>query len=153
MGPHPSSLRAGLAAAIVAGLLAGSPIAPGPLGNLLAPAVEAKAKLKRHKAARVSGGTRVIGRLPSSSSPSLPPNPGLNFPNPNLPAYNSGTVAPLVVPRPDPIVPGGRYVPQVPPVGRGPETYQDRVVRCTHQSGLGGLSGGQSGVYIHNCSM
>jgi hypothetical protein len=83
----------------------------------------------------------------------VPPNPGLRMPDPNRPAYNSGTVAPLAIPRQDPVVPGGGYVPQVAPAVRGPETYQDRVSRCTHQSGLGGLSGGQSGVYIHNCSM
>lgn len=147
MGSHPAFLRAGLAAAIVAGILVGAPVAPGPISDLLAPAVEAKSKpkVKRYR-------TRTP--LRASTFPGVvAPNPGLNFPNPNRPAYNSGTVAPVAVPRQDPIVPGGGYVPQVPPVGRGPETYQDRVTRCTHQSGLGGLSGGQSGVYIQNCSM
>jgi hypothetical protein len=145
-----SCLRAALAAALLAGSGIAAPLMPGPVGQLLAPAAEAKAKVK---AAKTYRGTRAIGRLPSGSSLVIPANPGLNFPNPNRPAYNSGTVAPLAVPRQDPIVPGGGYVPQVAPAGRGPETYQDRVSRCTHQSGLGGLSGGQSGVYIHNCSM
>jgi hypothetical protein len=139
-------LRAAMMAAIVVGFTtAAAPVVPGPLGEVLAPAAEAKAK-KTTK-------TKRAKRLPLRANypDVVPVNPGLRFPNPNRPAYNSGTVAPLAVPRQDPIVPGGRYVPQVP--ARGPETYQDRVTRCTHQSGLGGLSGGQSGVYIHNCSM
>lgn len=143
MGPRASSwLRTVLAAALVVAFTAiAAPVVPGPLGKVLAATAEAKAKGKRAK------------RLPLRATyPGVvAPNPGLRFPNPNRPAYNSGTVAPLAVPRQDPIVPGGGYVPQVP--ARGPETYQDRVSRCTHQSGLGGLSGGQSGVYIHNCSM
>lgn len=134
-------VRAALSLALALGVSGAA--APLDVGEVVAPAAYAKAKIKRVK------------RLPLRSNyPGVVPvNPGLRFPDPNRPAYNSGTVAPLAVPRQDPVVPGGGYVPQVAPAVRGPETYQDRVTRCTHQSGLGGLSGGQSSTYIHNCSM
>lgn len=112
----------------------------GDLGGLRS--AEAKSKAKPIKRLRYR--TSFPGVIPA--------NPGLNLPNPNRPAYNSGTVPPLAVPRQDPILPGIGYVPQV-PARSSPETYQDRVVRCTHQSGLGGLSGSQRNVYVHNCSM
>jgi hypothetical protein len=136
--------RLAFAAVLVYGLGLGSAALPlGDGGGAFVSSADAKSQRQRLKRLRMR----------SSFPGVIPPNPGLRMPNPNRPAYNSGTVAPLAVPRQDPITPGLGYVPQVPPVGRGPETYQDRVSRCTHQSGLGGLSGAQSGTYIHNCSM
>ena len=37
--------------------------------------------------------------------------------------------------------------------GGGRETTSDRIVRCTHQGGLGGLKPGEMGRYVHNCAM
>jgi hypothetical protein len=64
----------------------------------------------------------------------------------------TGTV---ITPERDPRYPDVPTVPIIPrgaTGGAGAETSQDRVVRCTHQGNLGGLSPGQQGAYINNCA-
>ncbi len=98
-----------------------------------------------------------IARRPvrGSSTPVLSNAPGL---------YPMQTYAPPTVPNTAPTamqaspVPG---YPQVPTVailprgstgGAGAETYSDKVVRCTHQAGLGGLPSDQQGAYVSTCA-
>jgi hypothetical protein len=63
---------------------------------------------------------------------------------------------PLAVPQqPSPtFVPGIGSVPNLPPAaGLGArESFNDRAIRCSHQSAVFGVPSGQTGTYIRNCS-
>jgi hypothetical protein len=55
-------------------------------------------------------------------------------------------------------VPSSVYVPQtgrtfqnLPTVGRGIETSQDRAIRCSHQAGVYGQAGANRGTYMGAC--
>lgn len=138
--------RLALASAVLAGLsLAVMPALPPDLGEALMAPAHAKSKQKTR--------TKRVKRLPvlRAYPEVVNPSPGLRMPDPNRPAYNSGTVAPLAVPRADPVTPGVGPVPQLPSAAR--ESYGDRVVRCTQQSIAGNVPDGQRAVYQHNCSM
>jgi hypothetical protein len=52
------------------------------------------------------------------------------------------------------IVPGIGAVPNLPqsPSVRGRETFNDRAIRCSHQSGVFNVPPGQTGTYIRNCA-
>src|SRR5262245_61838890 len=54
--------------------------------------------------------------------------------------------------------PGYVYVPQtgrtfqnLPTIGPGTETFQDRAIRCTHQAGVYGQVGTNRGTYMGSC--
>ena len=84
----------------------------------------------------------VNERLPLSI---MVPEPGVRQPPP--PAVQ---VAPArVLP---PVTAGARptIVPQA--VTPNPETFNDRVVRCTHSAGVNGVSPGQQGLYVSSCA-
>lgn len=61
------------------------------------------------------------------------------------------TAAPAVPGYPG--VPTVAILPRGSTAGAGLETSQDRIARCTHQAGLGGLPTSQYGSYIHACAM
>jgi hypothetical protein len=61
------------------------------------------------------------------------------------------TTGTVTTPARDPRYPNVPTLPVI-PQGSGGETSQDRVVRCTQQGALGGLSAGQQGAYINNCA-
>jgi hypothetical protein len=82
------------------------------------------------------------------------------------PKYKSprGTVQQVRVPKskivnpPSATNPGYVYVPQtgrtfqnLPTPGRGTETFQDRAIRCSHQAGVYGQTGGARGSYMGSC--
>jgi hypothetical protein len=104
------------------------------------PAEDVKKKsAKKHVRQRVRGSSGVV----TSNQPGLYPMQPITPQTPTV----TGSVS---MPAP---VPGYPNVPTVPVVrGAGPETSQDRVVRCTHQGALGGLPAGEQGAYIHNCA-
>jgi hypothetical protein len=88
-------------------------------------------------------------------------------PKPRLaPKYQSpsGTQQQVNIPKPRTVNPprasgtGSVYVPQtgqtfqnLPTLGRGTETSQDRATRCTHQAGVYGQTGGARGSYMGSC--
>jgi hypothetical protein len=169
-------LRLTLASALALGFgAAGAPLLPGGVADLVVSAAHAKPKKVKKRVRRPSDALRPSGTIiaPEPGAPrgaqrspgprrargsgglpgALPPNPGLNIPDGNPRPTNLGTAPSVVIPRQDPITPGVGVVPQHPPAVRGPETYQDRVSRCSHQAGSAGLSGSQRGPYVHNCSM
>ena len=76
----------------------------------------------------------------------------------------SGTVKQVHIPKskivnpPSTTDPGYVYVPQtgrtfenLPTPGRGTETFQDRVIRCTHQAGVYGQTGNARSAYMGSC--
>ena len=80
------------------------------------------------------------------------------------PKYKSGTVKHVHVPKsrivspPSGQIPSSVYVPQtgrtfqnLPTVGRGIETSQDRAIRCSHQAGVYGQAGANRGTYMGAC--
>jgi hypothetical protein len=88
-------------------------------------------------------------------------------PKPRLaPKYQSpsGTQQQVNIPKPKTLNPprasgtGSVHVPQtgqtfqnLPTLGRGTETSQDRATRCTHQAGVYGQTGGARGSYMGSC--
>jgi hypothetical protein len=114
--------------------------------------VEEKAKAKKpsKKKTAPKKATRVgSGGLVTSNQPGFHPMRPIEQPQIDT---VTGTV---VMPERDPRYPNVPTVPILPrgaTGGAGVETSQDRVVRCTHQGGLGGLSAGQQGTYVHNCA-
>src|SRR5262245_11113601 len=91
----------------------------------------------------------------------------LEQPEPWLaPKYKSprGTVQQVRIPKvktvrpPRATDPGYVYVPQtgrtfqnLPSLGPGTETFQDRAIRCTHQAGVYGQVGTNRGTYMGSC--
>ena len=74
---------------------------------------------------------------------------------PITPAQQPNLSRTVIQPERDPRYPNVPTVPVIPgasATGSGVETSQDRVIRCTHQGGLGGLGPGQQGTYVHNCA-
>jgi hypothetical protein len=82
------------------------------------------------------------------------------------PKYKSprGTVQDVRIPKsktvrsPRPTDPGYVYVPQtgrtfqnLPSTSPGPETFQDRAARCTHQAGVYGQTGTNRSAYMNSC--
>jgi hypothetical protein len=58
---------------------------------------------------------------------------------------------PLPREQPPTILPGtGRVIPNLP---HGPENFQDRASRCSFQSAINNVPGGQMSNYMHNCAM
>ena len=98
--------------------------------------------------------------VPEKGSKREPPEPWL------APKYQSprGTVKHVVIPKskivtpPSAAVPPDVFVPQtgrtfqnLPTQGRGTETSQDRAIRCSHQAGVYGQTGGARGSYMGSC--
>jgi hypothetical protein len=107
-----------------------------------------KSGKKARKAARPArvGSSGVVTSNQPGKYPMQPITP------PQMPDVAGNTV---IMPARDPFYPNVPVVTIIPrgaTGGAGVETSQDRVVRCTHQSGLGGLSGGQQGAYVSNCA-
>ena len=74
---------------------------------------------------------------------------------PITPAQQPNLRRTVIQPERDPRYPNVPTVPVIPgssASGSGVESSQDRVIRCTHQGGLGGLGPGQQGTYVHNCA-
>jgi len=80
---------------------------------------------------------------------------------PNLTLPKTQAIPPVAVsPPPSPlaqsqgptIVPGVGAVPNLPPVVRGRETFQDRAARCHHQMGVYGVPNSQSTAYMGACA-
>jgi len=82
------------------------------------------------------------------------------------PKYKSprGTVQQVRIPKaktvrpPGATDPGYVYVPQtgrtfqnLPTIGPGTQTFQDRAIRCTHQAGVYGQVGANRGTYMGSC--
>lgn len=118
-----------------------------------APPAAAKAvKHPRHGVVRHRPARRVVR---GSSTPVLSNQPGL---------YPMQTYAPPAMPGTTPTALQGPPVagyPQVPTVpilprgttgGAGAETFSDKVVRCSHQAGLSGLSAGDQNTYVATCA-
>jgi hypothetical protein len=117
------------------------------------PTLAATAKHRPHHAVRHKVLRRVVVR--GSSTPPGSNQPGLYPFNPVMTVPDT-TVRPTVTEAPP--VPG---YPQVPTVailprgstgGTGAETFSDRAVRCSHQAGLGGLTGGEQKSYVSTCA-
>ena len=106
--------------------------------------IKKKAAKKTSRPARIGSSGVVTSNQPGKYpiEPITPPQ------QPNI----TGTV---IMPERDPRYPNVPTVPIIPrgaTGGAGVETSQDRVVRCTHQGALGGLSAGQQGAYVQNCA-
>jgi len=82
------------------------------------------------------------------------------------PKYKSprGTVEQVHIPKAKTVRPPGNadpgyiWVPQtgrtfqnLPTLGPGTDTYQDRVIRCTHQAGVYGQTGFDRSAYMGSC--
>jgi hypothetical protein len=113
------------------------------------------ATVKKHKPHRVIRHKVVYRSIRGSSTPPGSNQPGL-YPFTPVMTVPDATVAPTVTQAPP--VPG---YPQVPSVsilprgstgGAGAETFSDKVVRCSHQAGLGGLTGGEQNSYVTTCA-
>jgi hypothetical protein len=105
----------------------------------------AKKKKQAHRPARI-GSSGIVRSNQPGFHPMQPITP------PQTPDVTTSTV---ITPARDPRYPNVPTVPIVPrgsTAGAGVETSQDRVVRCTHQGALGGLSPGEQGAYIYNCA-
>ena len=103
-----------------------------------------KKTAKKHRSTRIGSSGAVTSNQPGK----YPMQPVTVPPQPNI--ISTVTDAPR-----DPRYPNVPTVPIVPrgsTAGAGIETSQDRVVRCTHQGALGGLSAGQQGAYVGNCA-
>jgi hypothetical protein len=114
--------------------------------------VKEPAKHSRKKSVKRTGKPARIGSsaVVRSNQPGFHPMRPIT--QPELPAVTTTTViVPPIDPR-YPNVPTVAIIPSGSTGGAGIETSQDRVIRCTHQGALGGLSGGQQGAYIHNCA-
>lgn len=119
-----------------------------------APPALAQAQLKkrphgllRHRAAR----RPVRG----SSTPVQSNQPGLYPMQTHAPPAAPETTATVrhAAPVPGyPQVPTTAILPRGSTGGAGAETYSDKVVRCTHQAGLGGLQSDQQSAYITSCA-
>ncbi|MEA2952595.1 MAG: hypothetical protein QOJ96_2115 [Alphaproteobacteria bacterium] len=98
---------------------------------------------------------RTRRTLRGSSTPVLSNQPGLYPMQTYAPPATPGT-APTVLQAPP--VPGYSQVPTVAILPRGStggasaETFSDKVVRCNHQAGLGGLTGGDQSTYVSTCA-
>ena len=104
-----------------------------------------KAQKKTHRPPPI-GSSGVVTSNQPGKYPIRPITP------PQIPSVTTGTV---IMPERDPRYPNVPTVPIIPrgaTGGAGVETSQDRVIRCTHQGSLGGLSAGQQGPYIQNCA-
>lgn len=113
------------------------------------PANAATSKKVRHKTRH-----HVHHPVRRTVRPRVRGSSGLVTPTP-LPAptqFPSATVQTpqVTVPRVQRPVPGYETVPQVPAARN--ESYGDRVGRCMHQGGLGGLNAGQLNTYVPSCA-
>ena len=112
---------------------------------------ESQKPVSKKKSAKKSQRPAPVGSsgVVTSNQPGKYPIEPITSPqNPNI----TGTV---MMPERDPRYPNVPTVPVIPrgaTGGAGVETSQDRVIRCTHQGSLGGLSAGQQGPYIQNCA-
>jgi hypothetical protein len=117
-----------------------------------APPALAQAQVKK----RPSGlRHRAMRRVRGSSTPVQSNAPGLypmqNYASPAAPNTTGSVVqAPPIAGYPQ--VPTTAILPRGSTGGAGAETYSDKVVRCTHQAGLGGLQSDQQSAYITNCA-
>ena len=84
----------------------------------------------------------VNERLPLSI---MVPEPGVRQPPPPAVQVSPARVLP-------PVAAGGRPTIVPPAVTPNPETFSDRVVRCTHSAGVNGVSPGQQGLYVSSCA-
>jgi hypothetical protein len=137
-------------AAVAAALTLATDVVLPEQAGAVAQAAQAKQSTVRKKRLRPRA-VRTYFRPVTTFPGVIPPRQELVMPNPNFPPYNSGTVTPNVAPARDPIVPGVGPVPQLPPIAR-PETFSDRVVRCTHQAGAFNVPADQRAVYQHRCA-
>jgi hypothetical protein len=103
-----------------------------------------KSTKKKSRPARIGSGSVV-----TSNQPGFYPMQQIQPPQtPDV----TGTVT---TPAPDPRYPNVRPIPILPrgsTAGAGLETSQDRVVRCTQQGSLAGLSGGRRSAYVQDCA-
>lgn len=97
--------------------------------------------------ARGSGNPVYSNIRPNATLPLsiMVPEPGVRQPPP--PAVR---VAPARVLPPVAVGQRPTIVPQA--VTPNPETFNDRVVRCTHSAGVNGVSPGQQGLYVSSCA-
>lgn len=139
-----------IAAAAAVLTLATDVVLPEQAGAVAQAAQAKQSTVRAKKRVRVRA-VRTYFRPVTTFPGVIPPRQELVMPNPNFPPYNSGTVTPNIAPARDPIVPGVGPVPQLPPIAR-PETFSDRVVRCTHQAGAFNVPADQRAVYQHRCA-
>jgi hypothetical protein len=109
-----------------------------------APTAKKKSSKKAHKPARIGSSGIVLSNQP-------PKYPMQEIPPPQMPQV-TGTVTTLPRDPRYPNVPTLPILPRGATGGAGAETSQDRVVRCTQQGALGGLTPGQQGAYIGTCA-
>ena len=112
------------------------------------PAARQSTKRGRIRRPRGSGNPVYSNIRPNATLPLsiMVPEPGVRQPPP--PAAQIVPARPL-----PPVVPGQRATIVPPAVTPNPETFNDRVVRCTHSAGVNGISPGQQGAYVSNCAM
>ena len=117
----------------------------GPPPAVAATARHAPRQAVRHKAIR-----RVVR---GSSTPPGSNQPGLYPFRPLETVPDTPTAAPTVNMAPPvpgyPNVPSAAIIPRGSTGGAGAETFSDKVVRCNHQAGMGGLNGDAG--YIGAC--
>jgi hypothetical protein len=126
-------------------------------------------KATRSRARKVK--TRNTNRSISSETPAAPDTFNIMVPERGR-RGSSALVEPIPLPKPTRFprarvippavntavtpalpVPGYESVPTVQPLPQvGGETFSDRVSRCVHQGGMGGLNSGQIGGYVGSCA-
>jgi hypothetical protein len=144
-------MRSFITIAILAGAMVITSVPHPILSGQMSPVAQAaQSKKSTVRAKKRLRPVRPYFRPVSTFPGVIPPRQEMVMPNPNFPPAHSGTVRPSIAPARDPIVPGVGPVPQLPSVR--PETYSDRVVRCTHQATAFNVPGEQRAVYLHRCS-
>jgi hypothetical protein len=99
-------------------------------------------------------GSKRQASKPKVSEPWLAPK----YKSPRGTVQNVRIPKPTTVRTPRPTDPGYVYVPQtgrtfqnLPTTSPGPETFQDRAARCTHQAGVYGQTGANRSAYMGSC--
>lgn len=113
---------------------------------------------KRAKTVKTSRGrVKLLAKQPDrrkvtargSSNPVLPQVPRTEA----IPPIRGG-IRPAKPVQGDPgftFAPGLRPIPNLPPTGKGPESFQDRASRCAHQTGVYGVPNESRNVYMGSC--
>jgi hypothetical protein len=144
-----------IAAAAIAWLLASPTLQFAPSAWLEVGAPPAAARVVKHPSHGVVRHRTARRPARGSSTPVLSNQPGLYPMQTYAPpsAINNVPTAFQAPPVPGyPQVPSVAILPRGATGGAGAETFSDKVVRCTHQAGLGGLPGDQQGAYVATCA-
>jgi hypothetical protein len=129
-------------------------------GCLTAPAAEARRRSKPVQPSQPS--YYIMAPEPGTFPGVIPPRRSMAHPlNPSKHPRRTVT-EPTAIPQPAPpiVVPGvAQPIPNMAPLprgsvpGGGTETFSDRAIRCSQQSGMSNVPTGSVGSYMHSCSM